>query len=99
MADKVNRIRLNSQDIDDILDEIHENEQNPSKKNNFIDEKDDIINWNEILQEIRNGNVNFIKNLITSNNIDINAQNPLNGMTLLLYSVIIGNYDLVKAIC
>eukprot|EP01084_Bolivina_argentea_P172655 299073_1 len=62
-------------------------------------DNDNDINWNDILQQIKNGNVTFIKNLITANDIDINAQNPLNGKTLLIYATIIGNMDLLKAIC
>merc|ERR1712228_854096 len=34
-----------------------------------------------------------------SKDIEINAQNPQNGKTLLMYAVIIGNFDLVKALC
>merc|ERR1712228_916179 len=42
---------------------------------------------------------NFIKNLVNSKQISVNAQHPENGRTLLMFSVIIGNFDLVKAIC
>eukprot|EP01084_Bolivina_argentea_P062674 114628_1 len=56
------------------------------------------VDWNKILSEMKNGNINYIKNLITSNEIDINAQNPENGQSLLIYAIIVGNYDLVKVI-
>ena len=59
---------------------------------------DNHADWDKLLQEMKNGNVNYIKNLITSNDININAQNPENGQTLLIYAVIVGNFDLVKAI-
>merc|ERR1712228_735447 len=41
---------------------------------------------------------NHIKNKINSKEISVNAQNPINGKTLLIYAVIIGNFDLVKGI-
>eukprot|EP01084_Bolivina_argentea_P040361 74597_1 len=84
--------KLSPTTIDDILDEIDENEEKENKLSNYV-------NWDEIINEIRNGNLNKIKNLITSNDISINTQNPINGKTLLIYGVIIGNIDLIKVIC
>ena len=83
-------------EIDDILDEIEEREK---KLKPEIQNNDDNINWKEIIQEIKVKNINFIKNLITSKSIDINNQNPVDGKTLLIYAVIIGDLDLVTAIC
>eukprot|EP01084_Bolivina_argentea_P109279 195320_1 len=87
--------QLNSQDIDDILNEIDENEQKQNPKQTHHD----IQYWNELVNAISNNNISFIKNAISSDDIDVNAQNPQNGMTLLMYAVVIGNLDLVKAIC
>ena len=86
--------RLKSQDIDAILNEIDEQEIYNQQSIPSIS-----IDWNEIIHNIQNGGTNFIKNLITSKDIDINAQNPENGLTLLHYAIAIGNYDLVKALC
>eukprot|EP01084_Bolivina_argentea_P174306 301944_1 len=88
---------LNEEEIDEILDEL---EQRENENSTFIDHDNDDLNsnWNEILKEMRNNNINYIKNLITSN-IDINSQNPANGKTLLIYAVITCNFDLVKTIC
>ena len=52
-------------------------------------------NLDEILKEMKDGNINHSKNLITSKEININTKNPENGMTLLMYAVVNGNYDLV----
>ena len=60
---------------------------------------DGDLTWTEITKEIGKGNTTFVKTIITSNDIDINAQNPENGKTLLIYAVIIGNIDLVNIIC
>eukprot|EP01084_Bolivina_argentea_P255859 430503_1 len=85
-------------EIDSILDEIEENENKIELKqdNNNDDNK---VNWDEILDAIRRGNIGYIKNLIMSNEININSQNPLNGKTLLMYTVIVGNIELLKVIC
>eukprot|EP01084_Bolivina_argentea_P254524 427903_1 len=89
---------LNENDIDDILNELEQQEINNNKKSIPVN-IDNNADWNEILKQIGTGNINYIKNLITSNDIDINSQNPINGKTLLIYCVIIGNYDLCRAIC
>eukprot|EP01084_Bolivina_argentea_P001711 3157_1 len=77
--------------VNDVLDEI-------DKKENEI-ERAIQLKWNKIAEEIRLKNVHFIKNLITSKEIEVNAVNPCNGKTLLIYAVIIGDLDLVTAIC
>eukprot|EP01084_Bolivina_argentea_P137298 241803_1 len=90
------------EDIEDILDEIEENEKKFSSK--AITEKraksivNNNVDWDEILIEMKKGNISFIKSLITANDIDINAQNPKDGRTLLIYATIIGNIDLIKII-
>lgn len=86
--------KLKSNEIDALLDEIHQNEQ----KNDMKKEENVNVNWNEIESAFKAKNVNFVKNLISSKQIGINAANPSNGQTLLMYAVIIGNLDLVKAI-
>ncbi len=87
---------LKLEEIDDILDEIEQHEQQSNPNTVYVTPTD--ISWDTILTELKNGNVAFVKNIITSNDIEINAQNPVNGMTLLIYSVIIGNSDLIKTI-
>eukprot|EP01084_Bolivina_argentea_P279458 477768_1 len=88
---------LTTTDIDNILDEIENRE---SKINQHVPPDNDYaVNWDEIVNAIGNINIGFIKNLITSNDIGINEQNPSNGKTLLIYSVIIDSQDLVKLIC
>eukprot|EP01084_Bolivina_argentea_P062673 114623_1 len=86
-------LKLNADEIDDILDEIDKQSTRPNRllKSNITS-----VNWHEILVAIKNNKVSYIKNLISSNDIDINEKNPSNGMTLLMYSVIIGNMDLIK---
>merc|ERR1712228_99083 len=99
-------------DIDALLDEIEENEQKykniaatpatrvvtrqlfelHTKKN------EDNVDWNEIMKQLKQRNTNYIKNLISSKQIGVNAQHPTNGKTLLMFAVIIGNVDLVKGI-
>ena len=87
---------VKSEDIDIILDEIDENENKLLNKNPTVPTN---VSWEEIISQMRAGKTNYIKNLITSKDIAINAQNPKNGLTLLHYAVVIGNYDLVKALC
>eukprot|EP01084_Bolivina_argentea_P209838 357363_1 len=84
--------------INTILDEIETQEQKTVDTINQRKINNDI-NWENLLNEMRNGNIGFIKNLITSKDIDINAQNPSNGKTILIYSVIIANIDLVRVCC
>eukprot|EP01083_Nonionella_stella_P204741 746147_1 len=95
-----NRLNLNvdPEEIDTILNELEENER---KQNvNEIDHStDDDIEWQDILTAIRTKRANFIKNLISSKQINVNSQNPLTGRTVLIYAVIIGNMDLVKTVC
>ena len=88
----------NKYDIDEDNDNMNEL---PNAKHIYPTPKDidDELSWKQITKEIGNGNMTFIKGIITSNDIDINAQNPENGKTLLIYSVIIGNIDLVNIIC
>eukprot|EP01084_Bolivina_argentea_P185585 320024_1 len=77
-------------EIDEILDEIEARKE----------EKDAInIEWNQILNELKMKNFNFVKNLMTSKKIDINEQNPFDGKTILIYAVIIGSLELVTVIC
>eukprot|EP01083_Nonionella_stella_P293298 997407_1 len=57
------------------------------------------MNWDRVLPAIDSGNIAFIKTFITSNNININEPHPETGKTLLMYSVIAGNYELVAMIC
>merc|ERR1712228_811365 len=73
------------------LDEIDENEKKYEKNEENVD-------WNEIMKQVREINTNYIKNIINSKKIGVNAQDPNNGKTLLIYAVIIGNFDLVKGI-
>eukprot|EP01084_Bolivina_argentea_P320506 556118_1 len=92
--------KVTTDTIDDILDEIEQNEQkihNNNDNNNGVTD-DDEVNWNHILNAIRNVNIGYIKNIITSNDMSINSQNPNNGKTLLIYSVIVGSYDLVQVL-
>eukprot|EP01084_Bolivina_argentea_P101972 182749_1 len=78
---------------------IYTNWDEKQNDNNLQAIGSDEIDWKQILKAIRDGNIYFITNLITSNEININEQNPENGKTLLIYSVIIGNVDLVKIMC
>merc|ERR1719361_602474 len=57
------------------------------------------VDWKEIIGQLKKNNVNFIKDQISSKKVRVNAQHPDNGRTLLIYAVINGNFDLVKAIC
>eukprot|EP01083_Nonionella_stella_P011937 33858_1 len=79
---------LECHDIDDILNEI---EQRPTPNYSHVD-------WNEIEFAIKNNNTAFIKHLISSNDINIDAQHPSTGMTLLMQAVVVGSMDLVKII-
>eukprot|EP01084_Bolivina_argentea_P244645 409794_1 len=99
MTDKIELGHVTPRDIENMLDEIHQNESPFDIKQQTLSHDDDNIDWDEILQKITNGNIAYIKKLISSNEIEINAQNPINGMTLLMYSVVIGNLDLVSFIC
>ena len=89
--------KIKSQDIDAILNEIDEDEkQKISNKQKILTTN---IKWKEIVNKVQNSDTSYIKNIITSKEMDINAQNPENGLTLLHYAIIIGNHDLVKVIC
>eukprot|EP01083_Nonionella_stella_P223512 796510_1 len=88
---------LTGDDIEDILDEIQETEE--KQHDTSATNSDDAVTWEDILHHLRERNTHFIKNLITSKEIHVNAKNPSDGKTLLIYAVIIGNLDLVQAIC
>merc|ERR1712228_800565 len=60
---------------------------------------EDNVDWNLIINALKQKNTNYIKTLISSKEIGVNSKNPINGQTLLIYAVIVGNFDLVKAIC
>merc|ERR1712228_71584 len=77
------------------VDEIEENE----KKYDMNAKNEENVDWNEIINALKQKNTNYIKTLISSKEIGVNSKNPTNGQTLLIYAVIIGNFDLVKAIC
>ena len=81
--------------MDVLCDQLKRNESS----GNANDEIEDEVKWTKITKEIGKGNIGFIKGLISSNDIDINAKNPENGKTLLIYSVIMGNIDLVNVVC
>merc|ERR1712228_189318 len=85
---------IDDEEFDNLLNEIDENE----KKYDMQTKNKDNVDWNEIMEKIRANDANFIKNIINSKQIGVNAQNPNNGRTLLIYAVIIGNFDLVKGI-
>merc|ERR1712228_161816 len=88
---------VNIEDIDTLLDEIAQKEkQYEIDRMNTTD--DENVDWNEIMDALRTKNTNYIKNKLSSKQIGVNAQNPENGRTLLIYAVVIGDYDLVKAI-
>ena len=89
---------VDADDIENLLNEIEENEKvQQQQQQQQQEENDDIdIEWDEILKELKNKNMNFIKNLISSKQINVNTQNPENGKTLLIYAVIIGDFELVK---
>eukprot|EP01084_Bolivina_argentea_P141407 248484_1 len=83
---------LKVEEIDHILNEIEQRSITTETK------KTDTI-WDDIILAIKTNNISLIKNNIMSNNIDIDAQNPLTGMTLLHYSTVVGNMELVKLCC
>lgn len=85
---------LSDKEFNQLMNEI-DNDQN-KKATHVIN---DNVDWNEIMNKIRAKDTNFVKNAIASKDIEINAQNPQNGKTLLMYAVIIGDFDLVKNIC
>ena len=96
--------KVESVDIDEILNEIGNQQREETKSQTEprgTNEQTTKSNtdWNQILHEIGDINVPYIKNLITSNEITINSHHPLTGKTLLIYAVIIGNGELVKVIC
>eukprot|EP01084_Bolivina_argentea_P197753 338824_1 len=76
--------------INDILDQI-ESKQNKTKEKH--------INWDDVVLYLRTNNISAIKHLISSDIIDINSINPIDGCTLLIYASIKGNFDLVKLLC
>eukprot|EP01084_Bolivina_argentea_P310855 537977_1 len=85
---------IRGDEIDDILDEIESNEQKQTDENN-----ENRVNWGDIINSMKSGDIVFIKNLISSNSISINEQNPLTGKTLLIYATSIGQMQLIKSIC
>ena len=74
----------------------HEDGINNAKSHNRIN---DELTWERITKEIGKGNTSFIKTIITSNDININAQNPRGGKTLLIYAVIVGNMEMINTMC
>ena len=93
----VNEMNVSDNEFDQILNEIdkEQNEKSIQEKN---PKNEYNVDWNEIMDKIRERNTNYIKNLISSKQIGVNAQHPNNGRTLLMFAVIIGNLDLVKGI-
>eukprot|EP01083_Nonionella_stella_P218413 783240_1 len=89
MSEEKKEEEITLEEMDDLLDEI-------DKESRLTN-----VNWDEILRHMRDGDTNYIKTLISSREIDINTQNESDGsgMTLLMFAVVIGNMDLVKAIC
>ena len=53
-------------------------------------ELENDLTWQQIKEAIGKGEIGFTKKIITSNDININAKNPENGRSLLIYSLIIG---------
>ena len=95
---------VSSQDIDNILNELDDNEQKTTHSTAIDDNKNENelendLTWPQITEAIGKGDIGFIKKIITSNDININAKNPENGRSLLIYAVIIGNSDLVNVAC
>ena len=84
MAESLNKVT--DTDIDDILKEIDKTSA-PLIEQSTTEAV--VVDWDEIIKHMQNGEVNYIKNLITSFKININSQNPSNGMTLLMYAVVI----------
>eukprot|EP01083_Nonionella_stella_P149394 474432_1 len=68
-------------------------------RNGLNETREMDMNWDRVLPAIDSGNIAFIKRFITANNININEPHPETGKTLLMYSVIAGNYELVAMIC
>ena len=83
--------RIKSVDIEDILNEIDAHENKLTINNNSTIPTN--VSWEDILSQIKAGKINYIKNLITSKDIDINTQNAENGLTLLHYAVVIGKWS------
>eukprot|EP01083_Nonionella_stella_P012340 35025_1 len=85
---------VTAEDIDNILDEIEQNEEKSSRN-----APTNGANWKQILTQLQKGNITYVKSLITTKDIDVNEQDPANGMTVLIYATVIGNYELVKLVC
>eukprot|EP01083_Nonionella_stella_P095109 266932_1 len=109
--DHVDMNALSADDIDHILNEIEDTErknvieeeeqtrdevqiQSKSIEKGYKKARPTSINWNQIYLQR-----DSILRLVESHYIDINIQNPVDGMTLLMHSIIIGDFNLIKTIC
>eukprot|EP01084_Bolivina_argentea_P184890 318875_1 len=90
----VHELQVTPDQIDSFLDEIEQNEKKDHSSQPTEDSN--VFDWSNIL----NGNIGKnIRAQIGSGEIDINSQNPDNGMTLLHYAVVLGSLPLVKTVC
>eukprot|EP01084_Bolivina_argentea_P173989 301386_1 len=90
---------LNIDEFDKILDEIEQDEVEHKMSNKIEQKIPENVNWDNIITQLQVKNITFIKNLISSREMDVNNRNPKDGKTLLIHSVIIGDIELVKVIC
>ena len=85
----------------DGKDEKEENEEkHEAKEEKEADaddaDADDSVDWAAIVNALQAKKTSYVKGLLSSRSIGVNAQNPRNGKTLLIYAVVIGDMDLVK---
>mmetsp|Transcript_38958 Transcript_38958/g.63691 ORF Transcript_38958/g.63691 Transcript_38958/m.63691 type:complete len:1180 (+) Transcript_38958:2-3541(+) len=85
---------LKDEEMDVLLDEIH-GVQVPAPSSAL----DTAVDWDEIVKAVQTHNTAPIKKKIASGDIGIDAQNPRNGKTLLMYATIVGDLDLVTTVC
>eukprot|EP01084_Bolivina_argentea_P280918 480512_1 len=85
MVDRnINYEGISADRIDQLLDEIEQNE-----------EKLQRIDWDHVRSKIMNGQITYIKSLVSSNTVNIDEQDA-NGKTLLHFCAISGNFDMVS---
>ena len=103
-----NPIRFESLDIDNILDEVEENEQKYQKEkvyhyDNKQDEEDEEINdkkktvtfWNDLDKKLKEGDIEFVKDLVRTKELKIDEVNN-RGRNLLMMATQHGSYELVS---
>lgn len=90
--------RFKSQDIDNILDEIHAIDNDQKDENEQDDDDNDKVKtksfWDQLIKNLREGNIEFVKDKIRKKEVQMNELDS-RGRNLLMLATEYGSYELV----